>query len=284
MDRVNLGHYVVGIEGVALLRSYIGADQEKANTRVDEIRQFVTNPDQLPLTLQFEVPEVDVQKGYAAWATTYDAMPNPLIAIEEPAVRALIDSLPIGTAVDAACGTGRHTKHLHARGHTVVGIDTSPEMLQRAREALPSVEFQVGDLSTLPLRSGSMDLAVCTLALTHCPDLRPPLQELARVVRPGGHIILSDFHPFMGLLGGAAFFLAADGSSGYVTGYVHHYNNYWQAFAAAGLEVLQCQEPVNGENEVVLMSSGMMDIAGEAFRSALLGVPGALIWLLRRRA
>lgn len=283
MDRVNLGHYVVGMEGVALLRSYLSANKEKANTRIAEIRQFVTIPDQPPLALQFEVPEVAVHKGYAAWATTYDVIPNPLISLEEPVVRTLIDSLPIGNAVDAACGTGRHTKYLHARGYTVIGVDTSPEMLQRAREALPSVEFQVGDLSALPLPSGSMDFAVCSLALTHCPDLRPPMQELVRVVRPGGYIILSDFHPFMGMLGGAAFFLAADGSAGYVTGYIHHHSAYWQAFAAAGLEVLQCEEPVNGENEVVLMSSGMMDIAGEAFRSALLGVPGVLIWLLRRR-
>ncbi len=58
---------------------------------------------------------------------------------------------------------------------------------------------------------------------------------------------------------------------------------YLQAFQAAGLEVLQCLEPGHGEEEVVLMAAGMMDMAGDAFRSALLGVPGALVWLLQRR-
>jgi hypothetical protein len=85
------------------------------------------------------------------------------------------------------------------------------------------------------------------------------------------------------MLGGTAFFMAADGSAGFVTTYLHHHSAYLQAFKAAGLEVLQCLEPGHEEKEVVLMATGMMDIAGEAFRSALLGVPGALVWLLRRK-
>jgi len=198
-------------------------------------------------------------------------------------VHGLIDNLPAGKVLDAACGTGRHARYLHTQGHAVIGVDTSPEMLLNARAALPAVEFRSGDLTALPVESNSMDLAVCALALTHCPDLMPPVRELARVVRPGGHVIISDFHPFMIMLGGTAFFMAADGSAGYVTTYLHHHNVYLQAFRAAGLEVFECLEPGNGEKEVVLMATGMMDIAGDAFRSALLGVPSALVWLLRRK-
>ena len=42
---------------------------------------------------------------------------------------------------------------------------------------------------------------MCTLALTHCSELGPPMRELARVVRPGGHVVISDVHPFMSMLG-----------------------------------------------------------------------------------
>src|SRR5262245_27217975 len=111
MDRVSLGHYVIGMEGVALLRTYLGAHKEKAQERIAEIRTFVNAPDRPPLALQFEVPEVDVGRGYAAWSTTYDTAPNPLISLEEPAVHTLIDSLLAGKALDAACGTGRRWKH-----------------------------------------------------------------------------------------------------------------------------------------------------------------------------
>lgn len=282
MNRVSLGHYVLGMEGVALLRTYLGPNKDKALERVAEMRTFVNRPEQPPLALQFAVPEVGVTGGYASWSSTYDMMPNPLIAIEEPAVHTLLDQFPAGVALDAACGTGRHSKYLHARGHKVIGVDTTPEMLTRAQAAVPTAEFRQGDLSALPVESSSIDIAVCALALTHCPDLLPPVRELARVVRPGGSILLSDFHPYMILLGGTAFFVAADGSAGYVTTYLHQHSAYLRAFQQAGLEVEQCIEPVYGENEVVLMSSGMMDVAGEAFRSALLGVPGALVWLLRR--
>lgn len=282
MDSVNLGHYVLGMEGVALLRTYLGPDKGKAQERVTEIRNFVNCPEQAPLALQFEVREVDVAHGYAAWSSTYDVFPNPLIAIEEPAVHSLLDQIPVGVALDAACGTGRHSQYLCARGHTVIGVDTTPEMLARAQAAVPAAEFRLGDLSALPVESNSIDVVVCALALTHCADLLPPLRELARVVRPGGSVLISDFHPFMILLGGTAFFVAADGSAGYVTTYLHQHSTYLHAFQQAGLVVEQCVEPVYGENEVVLMSSGMMDQAGEAFRSALLGIPGALVWVLRR--
>jgi ubiquinone/menaquinone biosynthesis C-methylase UbiE len=282
MNRVNLGHYVLGMEGMALLRTYMRPNNDKAEERVEEMRTFVNSPAQPPLTLQFDVPEVDVASGYASWSSTYDVFPNPLIAIEEPAVHALFDPLPVGVALDAACGTGRHSKYLHTRGYTVIGVDMTPEMLTRAKGTVPAAEFRQGDLLALPIESNSVDLAVCALALTHSPDLLPPMRELTRVVRPGGYVLISDFHPFMVLLGGTAFFVAADGSAGYVTTYWHQHSAYLHAFQQTGLIVERCVEPTFSENEVGIMSSGMMKMAREAFRAALVGVPGALVWLLRR--
>jgi 2-polyprenyl-3-methyl-5-hydroxy-6-metoxy-1,4-benzoquinol methylase len=51
-----------------------------------------------------------------------------MIDIEQPVVRRILDGLPVGTALDAACGTGRHTAYLHELGHRVIGIDASPEI------------------------------------------------------------------------------------------------------------------------------------------------------------
>jgi SAM-dependent methyltransferase len=165
-----------------------------------------------------------------------------------------------------------------------VGVDASAAMLARARAKAPAVEFRVGDLTKLPLETGSMDLAVCALALTHFPDLGPPVRELARVVRPGAHVVLSDQHPVMSLLGGSAFFVAEDGSFAHVTSYFHSHGAYVAAFNAAGLRIRQCLEPCWTEDDVtvVLQYGGLGGLADDALRAALIGVPGALVWDLQR--
>lgn len=282
MGRASAGHYVIGIEGLALLRSWLTGDRQQADRRIQELAGFVADPHQPPLSIEIDVPETDVETGYARWAANYDSSPNALIHVEEPVVHALIDRVPRGVALDAACGTGRHTRHLCARGHKVIGVDTSAEMLAKARRDLSQADFRTGDLSALPVKTGSVDLAVCALALTHCASLGPPMAEFARVLRPGGRLILSDLHPMLSALGMTAFFVAEDGSAAYVRSYCHFHSAYLAAFKAAGLQVERCVEPPTGEEGVVFMSGGMMDLASEAFRTALLGLPGALIWELIR--
>jgi SAM-dependent methyltransferase len=283
MNRVSLGHYVLGVEGLALLRRWLVGVRAELEARVAEIRQVVENPDAPPLAVRFDAPERDVSAGYAAWAATYDALPNPLIRQEETIVHEMIDRLPAGKALDAACGTGRHTHYLDARGHQVLGVDGSAAMLARARARLPRGEFRVGDLAALPAETGSIDLAVCALALCHCRDLVPPVRELARVVRPGGRVLLSDPHPFMSALGGEAFFVAEDNTSGYVKNHFHTHGAYLRAFTQAGLSVLACAEPAVGAAEIDLLAA-LLPVPGaeEALRAALEGLPGALVWELRR--
>jgi ubiquinone/menaquinone biosynthesis C-methylase UbiE len=282
MGRVNAGHYIVGVEGLALMRTWLTGERAQADRRIEDLTRFVADPHGPPLAIELEVPEADVVPGYSSWAPTYDVSPNALIYAEQPVVRALIAALPPGRALDAACGTGRHTKYLVERGHHVIGVDATPVMLAKARAELPAVDFRVGDLLALPLETASVDLAVCALALTHLEQLGPPLAELTRVLRPGGRLIVSDLHPLHSALGMTAFFVAEDGSAAYVRSYAHTHSAYLAAFRSAGLVVEQCSEPLTDDDGVVMMSGGMMNLASEAFRTALLGLPAALIWDLRK--
>jgi len=68
-----------------------------------------------------------VVSGYQLWADTYDDFHNLLVAVEGPIVRQLIDSVPPGRALDAACGTGRYARYLSERGREVSAVDLSPE-------------------------------------------------------------------------------------------------------------------------------------------------------------
>jgi ubiquinone/menaquinone biosynthesis C-methylase UbiE len=195
----------------------------------------------------------------------------------------MLDRVPPGAALDAACGTGRHTAQLVARGHRVVGVDASPEMLAKARARVPDADFRLGDLRRLPVDAASVDLVVCALALTHVPDLAPAVDELARVLRPGGRLVLSDFHPTMLLLGGTGFFVGEDGAPGNVRSYFHPHARYLAAFRGAGLDVVDCVEPALEADDMGALSGGLNTFAEEAFGAAWIGIPHALVWELVRR-
>ncbi|MFF7889116.1 class I SAM-dependent methyltransferase [Streptomyces sp. NPDC020794] len=189
--------YLLGIEGAALLRGFRegSADREFVEARIAEIRALLGTPALAHAEGAMASPgTISTADVYQAWAPHYDAPGNQMIDIEQPVVRRIMDSLPVGTALDAACGTGRHTTYLHELGHDVIGVDASPDMLAQARKRLPDGEFHEADLHRLPLPDNTVDTVVCALALTHVPELAPVLAEFARVLRPRGHLVISDAH------------------------------------------------------------------------------------------
>jgi SAM-dependent methyltransferase len=276
---LRLGEFLVGVEGIALMR-HAFEDDAGAEARLAEVRDIVCGENEV-YVLGVDVPAVDFRSGYARWAETYDQPGNPLISVEQPVVWGILDQLPPGAALDAACGTGRHARHLVDRGHRVTGIDGSPEMLDVARAAVPEGEFDEGDLTSLPLSAESVDLAVCALALEHVEDLTAAVGELRRVVRPGGRIVLSDLHPAAIAVGGAAFFQDASGNAGVVRGHAHLHGDYLAAFRSTGLTIRACLEPRFSPEEAAMQGPASTFIP-EAAQAAYVGVPGALVWDLER--
>jgi malonyl-CoA O-methyltransferase len=140
---------------------------------------------------------VSVPEGYERWAATYDRDPNPLLAREERHLLALLGSLRGKRVLDLACGTGRWLQLLgeHAGGYGI-GIDSSLAMLRVAHDKhlSPNVLAQ-GIAAHLPFSDSSFDLAICSFALGHIADLKSTAAELARVLRPGSTLFISDLHP-----------------------------------------------------------------------------------------
>lgn len=264
-----------GVAGLALLRSYPWGDQSNLLQEIiDRLK------DEGWANQEVEIEEFDAEAGYRLWAETYDEPGNPLLAVEEPVVRSMIDRLSPKIAVDVACGTGRHAAHLLERGANVIAIDSSPAMLAQARKRLPTADLRAGNVIALPVPDGIADLAVCGLALTHFADLDRPVVELSRVVRRGGRVIVSDIHPFAVATGAHAFFRAADGSRGVVRNHLHWPSDYLKAFRAVGLDVVNCVEPKIDEATVEKINPS--PATQHWTRTALLGMPFALIWELEK--
>jgi SAM-dependent methyltransferase len=263
---------------LALLRNlYDGTDADAAQ-RLQELAQVLADP---ALDAAEATPELGAADGYAIWSESYDEPGNPIVAIEEAAVDGLLTELPAGRALDAACGTGRHARRLLELGHTVSGVDLTPEMLERARISVPQATFAVADLRQLPFADASFEVVVCGLALAHLPSLDGAVGELARVLAPGGRLVVSVLHPFQALLGWNAPFSAPDGSRGFVREHPHLHADYLAAFNAAGLEVTDCIEPTLTEQQLSTKRRAFRHLP-QATAAAYLGLPSVLVWAARR--
>lgn len=150
------------------------------------------------------VEHVPTQAGYDRWAEIYDEEDNPLVAMEQPRVTALMGDVAGLAVADVGCGTGRHTAWLSAAGANVTAIDFSAGMLARARSRQYStpVRFIEHDLTKpLPLPAAAFDRVLSGLVVDHIPDVAAHFRELLRICRPDGFVVISVLHPAMMLKG-----------------------------------------------------------------------------------
>jgi SAM-dependent methyltransferase len=282
--------YLLGLEGIGLLRSFTGEfDHDFVAARIAEIRRLVD--DESLANAAVEVDRVDTVAGYRVWSTTYDEPRNTAFDIDEPVVNEIVDALPVGAALDAACGTGRYAEFLAARGHQVIGVDSSPDMLARARTRVPDGDFRPGDLRQLPVADEAVDLVVCALALTHVSSLDPVVGEFARVLRPGGHVVIADMHPETVARSYVPRLRDLDGRPVRLASYRHLVGDYLRAALAAGLLLRHCAEPrVPSEPRMSSSELGpwevwpwsLGDLVPEATHAANNGVPSMVIWDFQR--
>ena len=139
--------------------------------------------------------------------------------------------------LDAACGTGRRLVFTEGDGpRLAAGIDLVFEMLCRGRAFAERPRATAGgDLRALPVASSRFDVVWCRLATGHLPDLPSLYRELARVLAPGGHVLVTDFHPAAVHAGHRRLFRDASGKSHLVAHVVHEPEAHERAAAAAGL-------------------------------------------------
>ena len=131
--------------------------------------------------------------AWAAWARTpghdtffwLHSLPNLVSLLPAPGRRTL----------DLGCGEGRLPRELMARGHQVVGIDSSPTLARLAATHEQRTAVVNGDVAALPIGDATVDLVVASMSLQDVDDLTAAVREAARVLVPDGRLCASIVHP-----------------------------------------------------------------------------------------
>ena len=139
---------------------------------------------------------------FEANAGQWDAIRSLHIAESEveAAIAQILGEAPIGQLIDIGTGTGRMLELFAARAHHALGIDRSSEMLRLARaklseRGLANAELRQADLYALPLGDGAADVAILHHVLHFAQQPGAAIAEAARVLSPGGRLLIADFAP-----------------------------------------------------------------------------------------
>jgi SAM-dependent methyltransferase len=134
----------------------------------------------------------DMAQAYTAFVG--DAFTGrPLNHVMVQAFADLVRQSGGGPVVDAGCGPGHVTAYLRDRGVDAFGIDLSPRLVAAARATNPDIRFDVGDMGSLGVASGTLAGVLANYSIIHTPPgtLPETLAELSRVLAPGGHLLVA---------------------------------------------------------------------------------------------
>ncbi len=138
----------------------------------------------------------ETQKYYDEFAKVYEAHRHEgyHLMLDELEVEVLRPFATGKSVLEAGCGTGLILERIAKIASEAQGVDLSPGMLELAKRR--GLNCQVSDLSTLPFEDNTFDCVYSFKVLAHVPDIRNALWELARVTKPGGHMVLEFYNPY----------------------------------------------------------------------------------------
>ena len=131
----------------------------------------------------------------------------------DPVLLRVLGDVAGARLLDLACGNGYLARHLARQGAAVTALDSSDSMLEpaRAREAAEplGISYHLADAAHLDLLAdGAFDVVVCNMALMDIADAAGAIDEIGRVLRPGGRLVASLSHPCFDVPGGSSAWLA----------------------------------------------------------------------------
>jgi ubiquinone/menaquinone biosynthesis C-methylase UbiE len=139
-------------------------------------------------------------EAYDIWSVNYDDQPgNLMLDLDDTLFSDLLRGLNLAKkkVADIGCGTGRHwDKLLKHKPKSLTGFDVSAGMLKRLEQKFPEAQtYQITDNLFADVHDQSYDVIISTLTIAHIKNIEEALQAWCRILKPGGDIIITDFHP-----------------------------------------------------------------------------------------
>ena len=133
------------------------------------------------------------QESAAAWiARMGETGDNGRRYVLDPCLIARVQKLCPATALDVGCGEGRLCRLLTGIGVRTTGIDPTSALIDRALHLDPGGSYLLCSAEALPFPEASFDLVISCLSLVDIDDYRGAIAEMARVLKPGGHLLVAN--------------------------------------------------------------------------------------------
>lgn len=114
----------------------------------------------------------------------------------DPVMMARVTDRRYGRALDVGCGEGRFCRMMRQCGIAPIGIDPTGPLIDEARRRDPTGDYRVGVAERLDFADGAFDLVVSYLSLIDIPDIAAGIREMARVLAPGGVLLIANLASF----------------------------------------------------------------------------------------
>lgn len=187
-----------------------------------------------------------IAAAYDTWSQNYEQDENRTRDLAAAALRGLPIDLQNRAALEIGCGTGINTRYLVERCRSIIALDFSAGMLEKARVNVTTanIKFVQQDIrANWGVESSSIDLILCTLVLEHIEDLHDVFEEARRVMRPKGDFLIYELHPFRQLQGSQAQFKDLySGKISLIPAVSHTVSEFVNAAIAAGFELIRIEE------------------------------------------
>jgi cytosine/adenosine deaminase-related metal-dependent hydrolase/ubiquinone/menaquinone biosynthesis C-methylase UbiE len=220
------------------------------------------------MSSQSSTRSVSSKEGYRLWSTLYDSQPNPMLSLEHRFLEPLLPPVAGLDVVDLGCGTGRWLEKLALKApRSIVGIDSSGEMLARASEKLRGrATLAVGDCEAPPLPASCADLILCSFLVSYLANLDRFAEAICRLARPDADVFITDLHPLTeSSLGWRRGFRIGDTHFDVAT-LTWSFAQLLSSFGRVGMRIVAILEPSFGEPESSILEQAGKSTASESLR------------------
>lgn len=194
---------------------------------------------------------MNVKEAYKYWSEHYDTNENRTRDLEAISLKQNLNDQKFANCLEIGCGTGKNTEWLVSITDSILAVDLSEEMLQKAKQKIKSenVKFVQADINKpwIFTENKKYDLAVFSLVLEHIENLDPIFKKLSEVINYNGIIYIGELHPFKQYSGTKARFETNDGLQ-IVTCFNHNISDFINSAKKYNFQLVDINEYFDDEN------------------------------------